>query len=521
MRKSQNVKVKGVGRIAGSASGLGLLLLAFLLANPLMGLSASALEGSEDVGDSGESAAQAEVLTSTVSFAFGEPVGVTTLTPVSESGASARYSVKATVGVENSGGYTVYLGSNKSELTGKNSGATINGVTSSSSYESLPVNSWGYNATEGETAGTSFSRMPENVRGVALGGNDASNIKSDSKTFMLSFAAHIGNDKPADTYENEVTLSVVSSPLEITNAFGIETMQEMTAAICAKADVGTTDRLKDVRDDKLYWVAKLPDNNCWMTQNLDLNIASSGFPSSTTTKMSYQNSDMATAWTGSSTYPPTNTEASLTSSSVSSTQTTTRSWEQGMYVITDPTGTTTCGTGKANIAACPSQFTSVGSRTPSSDPDFYANNGNKTFTTTEYDAHYLVGNSYQWNTATAGTGGTISSGQAASSICPKGWRLPTSTGTGDFQKLITAGAIGVTVDKLTVGPYFFVRGGLFWQSASELFGRAGYAGFYWSSTPASGNDAYFLRFEGTNSVNASYYQYYGRYFGFSMRCVAR
>lgn len=251
--------------IAGSASGLGLLLLAFLLANPLVGLSASALEGGEEGEDSGGVAAQAEVVTSTVSFAFGEPVGVTTLTPVSESGASARYSVKATVGVENSGGYTVYLGSNKSELTGKNSGATINGVTSSISYEDLPVNSWGYNAIEGETAGTSFSRMPENVRGVALGGNDASNIKSDSKTFMLSFAAHIGNDKPADTYENEVTLSVVSSPLEITGLASLTNMQEMTSAVCEASEVGETRQLIDVRDGKSYWVAKLKDNNCWMT----------------------------------------------------------------------------------------------------------------------------------------------------------------------------------------------------------------------------------------------------------------
>ena len=39
--------------IAGSASGLGLLLLAFLLVNPLVGSSASALEGGEGGEDSG------------------------------------------------------------------------------------------------------------------------------------------------------------------------------------------------------------------------------------------------------------------------------------------------------------------------------------------------------------------------------------------------------------------------------------------------------------------------------------
>lgn len=478
--------------IAGSASGLGLLLLAFLLVNPLVGLSASALEGSEDVGDSGEPAAQAEVLTSTVSFAFGEPVGVTTLTPVSESGASARYSVKATVGVENSGGYMVYLGSNKSELTGKNSGATINGVTSSSSYESLPVNSWGYNATEGETAGTSFSRMPENVRGVALGGNDLPNIKSDSKTFMLSFAAHIGNDKPADTYENEVTLSVVSSPLEITNAFGIETMQEMTAAICAKADVGTTDQLRDVRDGKYYWVSKLVDGKCWMTQNLDLDL-------STSMALTSADSDVVSSWT-----PGYDTLAAASASTILNSNTGQRSWSLGDYRIKNPTASSDCGTLKASAADCAAQFTAYA--TP-----VIANK--------DADAHYILGNHYQWNAATAGTGGTIASGQANSSICPKGWRLPTSLASGDYAVLVDTGAIGNDVSKLTSAPYYFVRGGDVLQDINSLFERAGFKAFYWSSTANTSLNAYYLFFGGTSEVNTS--DKWIKALGASVRCVAR
>ena len=51
-----------------------------------------------------------------------------------------------------------------------------------------------------------------------------------------------------------------------------------------------------------------------------------------------------------------------------------------------------------------------------------------------YDAHYLVGNYYQWLAATAGSGnGLVSTGaeedalklkDAPDSICPKGWALP-------------------------------------------------------------------------------------------------
>lgn len=42
-------------------------------------------------------------------------------------------------------------------------------------------------------------------------------------------------------------------------------MQEMTSAVCEASEVGETRQLIDVRDGKSYWVAKLKDNNCWMT----------------------------------------------------------------------------------------------------------------------------------------------------------------------------------------------------------------------------------------------------------------
>ena len=71
-------------------------------------------------------------------------------------------------------------------------------------------------------------------------------------------------------------------------------MQGMTASICReigtaadtnKAAYESTDalgnkvytkQLRDNRDNKYYWVAKLADGNCWMTQNLDLDIPAAG-----------------------------------------------------------------------------------------------------------------------------------------------------------------------------------------------------------------------------------------------------
>lgn len=83
----------------------------------------------------------------------------------------------------------------------------------------------------------------------------------------------------------------------------------------------------------------------------------------------------------------------------------------------------------------------VGSRTASTDPNFYQKN-EATYTSTEYDAHYLAGNYYQWNAAAAGTGGTITNANATESICPKNWKLPNSSSTfnntsGSFYYLLS------------------------------------------------------------------------------------
>lgn len=489
--RSQNRKVNSAGKV----SCLLLLVLTFLAVNPVGGF----VYAEEDL------AIQSDPIASAVNFSFGEPVGVTLLTPVSDDGASAKYSVKAMVSVKNSGGYTVYLGSSKSELTGKNTGATINPVTGSSSYEELPKNTWGYNAVEGETAGDGFQAIPANSRGDIIGENTSSNIKSDERTFTLSFATHIGNDKPADIYENEVTMSVVSSPLKIVGLLSIENMQDMTPEVCANSAVGDTAQLKDARDNKFYWVAKLPDSKCWMTQNLALDLGAE-----------WPDASLSDYEVASTEYRPVTTQTKHTSPI--DTMTATYSWDFGNWVIISPTASSTCGLNKTDLSACTAQFTNVADKSPSTDPNFYQKHS-ATVYGNEFDAHYLTGNYYQWNTATAGTGGTITAGQAAGSICPKGWRLPTSASTGEFQELATIGNIGSDVSKLTGLPYHFVRSGIVYQN-NNLFGAAGDIGGYWSSTPTtSSSTAYRLDFSGSATVNPSDNNL--RRLGYSVRCIAR
>ncbi|MBR3332299.1 hypothetical protein IKG28_01555, partial [Candidatus Saccharibacteria bacterium] len=73
-----------------------------------------------------------------------------------------------------------------------------------------------------------------------------------------------------------------------------------------------------------------------------------------------------------------------------------------------------------------------------------------------------------------------------------------------------------TEDKgFVYSPLFFVRGGYI---TIRTLGGAGYGGNYWSSTVQSDTYARYLYFNsgGSNTQGNNY-----RYFGFSLRCLAR
>ena len=149
------------------------------------------------------------------------------------------------------------------------------------------------------------------------------------------------------------------------------------------------------------------------------------------------------------------------------------------------------------------------------------------------------GSYYSYVAATAGTGASIDGDgkNAPSSICPKGWRLPTSTTsnasatsnnnwkTGDFYTLATA--YGANLES-----YYYEGSGTFYNNAgpgttpgfllagyydNSTFGDGGSRGRYWSSTSNSGTDAYILSFNWTDVYSAGIG---ARRYGYSVRCLA-
>ena len=292
----------------------------------------------------------------------------------------------------------------------------------------------------------------------------------------------------------------------------LEIMQHMTPEICASASEGDTKQLIDWRDKKTYWVAKLADGNCWMTQNLELDLTSGE-------SLTPELSDVSASWNpGATTF--TSAQEGVRGSSYYNTV---QSWNLGKYVWKTPNSTSSC-TPDTNLSesACASYWQDASSMTPMTT---YRTDGVSVEGNT-YDAHYLAGNYYSWEAATAGTGHSYTSAgaEAPDSICPANWQLPYSgtnnnSKSGSFYNLLNqygfTSSTGSGTNSITRAPLFFVRSG--YVNPTNYLSYAGDDGYCWSSVARSSSYAYALYFYSSDVGPSSSST---RYFGRSVRCVA-
>ena len=269
-------------------------------------------------------------------------------------------------------------------------------------------------------------------------------------------------------------VSAVTNPETIITLDSITTMQEMNHQVCENtlatnaADLPAGSRqivtpghepskqLRDTRDNKWYWVSKLADQNCWMVQNLALDITEAG--------LSAKDTDITMDWNSASAYPPVNTrKGKFDLNGVNTTNNlaageSTNSWNLGEYVIKNPTviAERCLLTNGNTMDVCPNQVQPY--------------DGSQ-------DEHYLVGNYYQWNTATAGTGrSTAINASTSSSICPKNWQLPEKNMDKSFDSLANVYRI-TTSEPMTLPPLYFTRSGKVYLNGKNLsgIGADGYA----------------------------------------------
>ena len=414
------------------------------------------------------------------------------------------------ISTNNETGYSLYMatGNGENTLTSQNPGTSdvisaVNGGDSGVTSSNFTNNTWGYNLSqEAVSDATAYKAVPTATGDTAL---ISTSSPTEADTYNLTFGTKVDTSLPSGTYSNDVVVSVVANPAFVPVFDSIQTMQEMTSTICADAAENDTAQLTDTRDGKKYWVTKLADGNCWMTQNLDLDL-------STKKALTPDDSNVSRSWT-----PANNTLTDGTQTTTDNTAV--WSWNLGDYVLTTPNAGTDCGSsGISNFGDCTNVgFQSVVGMTPMTDSD-----ATDVISGNTYNAHYHVGNHYTWNAATAGTGDTTTStNNATDSICPKGWQLPTSNNSnpGSFQALtnaysISSNAAGSTA--LVSAPLYLVRSG---HVLSGSLGRAGYEGDYWSSTAGSNTSLVYDLLFYPGGVDLSNYGY--RYGGQSVRCLAR
>lgn len=461
--------------------------------------------------------AQAEEATSKVKLTVNPVISISLQNALNvdvlptQDGTFSSNTAALSISTNNETGYSLYMatGNGKNTLTSQNPGTSdvisaVNGGDNGVTSANFTNNTWGYNLSqEAVSDATAYKAVPTATGDTAI---ITTSSPTEADTYNLTFGTKVDTSLPSGTYSNDVVVSVVANPAFVPVFDGIQTMQEMTSTICADAAENDTAQLTDTRDGKKYWVTKLKDGNCWMTQNLDLDL-------STSKVLTPDDSDVSRSWA-----PDNDTLTDGTQTPTTTDYTAVWSWNLGDYVLTTPNAGTSCGTsGKSDFGDCTSVgFQSVAGMTPMAD-----GNATDVISGNTYNAHYHVGNHYTWNAATAGTGGTITSANATDSICPKGWQLPTSnnSNSGSFQALTDAYSIsddtaGSTA--LVSAPLYFVRSGYVFSGSLM---SAGDEGDYWSSTAHSSTSfVYYLAFV-SGYVSPSYYVV--RYAGQSVRCLAR
>lgn len=332
-------KVK-ISRLLGCGS-IGIVVFLTLVAiNPAMNESTAALDNTTVYAETRVAVKAAASLA--VSVASQVDIEIT---PRSN-GVFGYNSTKLGVSTNNEEGYQISLTTSNGESVLKNTDSSkkgedyeISSIEDEMAGTEFVGNTWGYALSADDISEESiYAPVPTEITPIystqkaSVGGEDVYN---------LGFGTHISTTLPAGEYSNSVVVSVVANPITISNLSQVVYMQDMQPEFCDNAEMGTTKQLYDARDGKKYWVAKLADGNCWMTQNLAYDLEAGKTLTSADT-------DVVNDWkipTSTATAIPSKTSANYTSA---------LSWDLGKIILVNPTPDTACSnlaTGK-DLTSC-------------------------------------------------------------------------------------------------------------------------------------------------------------------------
>lgn len=450
------------------------------------------------------------------------------------------------------GGFAIYaIGYSNNEYGNNNMVANFGASTiSTGTAMSGDTSNWAMKLTAVESSSTdgttsvpttptieggfnNFSAVPSTYTEVASFGGvtdvvGASTINGSSIT--TTYQAFVSPTQAAGEYVGQVKYTLVhpsdvdTPTITIDNMVYLQDFAGLSTSYLAQVKASMVENtqylLKDSRDEKEYYVAKLADGNIWMTQNLDLDLDSQ--ISEGEVALTSKNTDISLSNYGMGIY----TEDSGYS----------KNTEVGAIVWT-PANAANTG---AIVNNTVSSWVNNRNVPYSADPgDLYRYTDATTGDETTYNSltdcvtatgdnegckHSHLGNYYNWSAAVASNDTSdIEEGAAGNSICPKGWKLP-QTANHDFDDLlvdynvISANILYLDggLNAIRTSPLYFVRAGR--VSAASL-GSLGNAGYYWSSNVDNSNNAKGLDFNGSEASPSNYT--YDRGMGYSIRCIAR
>lgn len=473
IRQSNNLDLvsRTMGRIAGFGSAAVALIFAFNLFAPIITTHAS------EVIDTELSATVHTV----ASINLSQEELVFSIAPTEE-GVFASNSVTATVNTNSSAGYELYMTSygDSTSLTNRAStGAITSDFTGTKTSETMANNTWGYSLDN-----ANFSAIP------AKGSNTV--IKSftalpsaEQRSTVINFGVKVDSTLPASSYGNAVVFSVVAHEPFIT-IFDLTYMQQMTASACHNTTTPspwtatTTDHhenddskvptktLIDARDGKSYTVSKLNDGQCWMTQNLALELDDEKPLTAKTTDLNSKNS-----------------------------------WKP-----------------KNDSSASDDENWPYWSSTPMNQVEDHS----------YVDSTY--GGYYNWVAATAGHNTDGNGTTVEDSICPKGWRLPVRSGERSYAYLFQKYShvdldrfYETPLNLKAAGYYRYNQNSNAVGGAAGWYNGAGGKTFLWTSTAADETNtqaiATYLALSSDEVPGLDTGRATLKAHGLSVRCVAR
>ena len=419
-----------------------------------------------------------------VQFTFNSALTVTLsreqllINELSPDGADNSNEIDITVTTNNVSGYKLFatVGDaqhNYRTLLHTNGTNNFASLDVGSSVSSFPAgsNTWGYSTDSGST----YSGLPlysDTTNSAML--NSSAVATTQVTPFLIG--ARATAEQVSGSYTNVINFTAVTN----VNPERIKLQDLATPSVATTyCTTATPTTVYDVRDGLEYKIQKLADGNCWMLDNLRLDLTAVSLASlKGNTNASDDTLTYLKNGSGTGQYPASGVVAKTATGG---------SWADSMvlpYIATSGTD----------------------------------NSGwNKEMTTTSYGSGSgKIGVYYNYCAATAGSycyADNASTDDAEEDICPTGWRLPTGGSTGEYQALYTAYSSDATNFRTAFSASL---AGDFYTAVASGQGTDGY---FWTSTYDESNDDFYVLSVNASTVNTA--ADYSRDYGNSIRCVLK